>query len=898
MSKTGRFARIASWAFFCGGLGLPTVSCAASAPAPDAGLEIVISADGLSAPADFDDIRLEISEQTASGGWNKLWDRDYEVPSLEAPSLPTEFTLFSGPSTEEVLIAVTAYSASETPVVQRVAQVQVPADRMAALYLVLAKVCEGQVAVTGAEGEPTSTCPAGQSCQPSTGKCGPNTIDPATLPTFVPGQSLGAGEPSDASAGDATVDGAGTNEAAVAASNDGPEGADASGADDLEAGADAQAPVCIVPPSINVDATQWAGDFKTAPAWNCAGTTLTAAIMTAIPDTTLTSTVPATPLCVTTLAGALSATASMPTTYVYTADGGAVGATDTTLPVDSTSGWTASAYLLVDSEIMEVTSVGTATFAVSRAQFGTAAASHAYSATIANVWPVPVASAFGCESTNILVDSEVMHVADVSGNSLVVERGSQGTTVASHANGAGVTNGLVTVSSPSGWSAPAYLLIDSEVLQVTGIDGTAFAVTRGQLGTTAVSHANGVAVVSVITGVTVADATGISAGTVIRADAESMQVLAASSNALELARGQLGTTPATHASGAVVGGTTVLSSTGNGVVCPAISGDTCGGTATLDCSNGQTQSGSDAGASPVMVVRLSGLSVTNNHLIALTGDKPFVFLVAGDVVVDTGGRIDVSGMQTTPGPGGNGGVCGASTGPAGDTASGGSGPGGGAGGGFGTAGGAGSVPFGVGGPGTPPPGGVVAAGGIEPLRGGCSGGTGGSGGVSAAGAGGGAIEISASGTITLGHGGDTPTTTGIMSAGGGGSPSGGIYASGGGGSGGAILLASPVAATFRGNSAARANGGGSGGAGGPGADGHSGDDTAASGGGGTFSAFTDETSGAGASGGLCSGSNCSSASAPGSGGGCTGSVLEGCSGGGGGGGLVQVLASSAAGVCP
>ncbi len=164
--------------------------CGTSAEKPAAGLEMIISADSLTAPADFDDIKLEITELLPAGA-TKLWDRDYVVPSKEA-TLPTTFTLLAGQTSEEVLIAVTAFS-GKTAVVQRVAQVQVPTDRMAVLYLVLASVCEGQVEVTGAEGEPMSTCGSGMSCQPLTGMCGTNVVDPTKLPTFVPGQSLDAG---------------------------------------------------------------------------------------------------------------------------------------------------------------------------------------------------------------------------------------------------------------------------------------------------------------------------------------------------------------------------------------------------------------------------------------------------------------------------------------------------------------------------------------------------------------------------------------------------------------------------------------------------------------------------------------------------------------------------------
>ena len=170
---------------------IPVNACSPSPAKPAAGLEMIISSEGLAAPTDFDDIKLEVSELSASGAPTKLWDRDYEVPTAEA-TLPTTFTLFSGQSADEVLSPVTAYL-GVTPVVQGVAQVQVPTVRMATLYLVLASDCKGQVEVTGSEGEPMSTCVIGESCQPTTGTCGSNRIDVSALPTFLPGQSLDAG---------------------------------------------------------------------------------------------------------------------------------------------------------------------------------------------------------------------------------------------------------------------------------------------------------------------------------------------------------------------------------------------------------------------------------------------------------------------------------------------------------------------------------------------------------------------------------------------------------------------------------------------------------------------------------------------------------------------------------
>ncbi|HEY1556161.1 MAG TPA: hypothetical protein VGF94_15090 [Kofleriaceae bacterium] len=203
------------------------------------------------------------------------------------------------------------------------------------------------------------------------------------------------------------------------------------------------------------------------------------------------------------------------------------------------------------------------------------------------------------------------------------------------------------------------------------------------------------------------------------------------------------------------------------------------------------------GAAPVLVVRLSSLTVTNGHKLVLVGDKPIVVLVAGDVVVDTGGIIDASASGAEPGPGGS--FAGQCTSLASGLGGAGTSPNwGGGGGGFGTAGGQGCYNVTNGGS---PTGSTT----LSPLRGGCSGGAGDSnfsGVTPVPGAGGGAIEISASGTITVGSGANAAN----LAAGGGGGPAtkGGGNA---GGSGGAILLVSPAAATFGLYGAARANGG-------------------------------------------------------------------------------------------
>lgn len=295
---------------------------------------------------------------------------------------------------------------------------------------------------------------------------------------------------------------------------------------------------------------------------------------------------------------------------------------------------------------------------------------------------------------------------------------------------------------------------------------------------------------------------------------------------------------------------------------------------TLDFTNDVVQL--DASGPNVMVVRLRGLTVSGGHVLKLVGDKPIVFLVSGNVLVDSGGTIDASATGATAGPGGSiAAQCGGQTGNLG--ANGGSGAG------FGTAGGCGgNKTTGCG----AVAGSVSTDADLQPLRGGCSGGDGTTG---KAGAGGGAVEISASGTITIGTG----SNAGIITAGGGGGQpaittnnTGG----GGGGSGGGILLVSPATASFGSAGAARVHGGGGGEGkdqndGHVGADGHPGDNTPAAGGNGG------SAGGDGGDGGLCAGNNCSVVSTSGLPG--VSRNTGGNGGGGGGGGRVQVITSAA-----
>jgi hypothetical protein len=225
------------------------------------------------------------------------------------------------------------------------------------------------------------------------------------------------------------------------------------------------------------------------------------------------------------------------------------------------------------------------------------------------------------------------------------------------------------------------------------------------------------------------------------------------------------------------------------------------GTTTIDTSTGSITSTSCAlggidttMTSSLFVVRLRDLRVTNSHKLVIVGNKPVVLLVAGNVVVDTGALIDVSAEGAVPGPGGSPATCvdnASGLGTAGTTPN-----WGGGGGGYGTAGGQGAYQVTNGGLAT----GTAT---LVPLRGGCSGGIGdGKAGTSPQpGGGGGAIEIDASGTISVGA-----TSAANIAASGGGAPA-NDGGGNGGGAGGAILLVSPATAQLGVAGALRANGG-------------------------------------------------------------------------------------------
>jgi hypothetical protein len=296
-----------------------------------------------------------------------------------------------------------------------------------------------------------------------------------------------------------------------------------------------------------------------------------------------------------------------------------------------------------------------------------------------------------------------------------------------------------------------------------------------------------------------------------------------------------------------------------------------------------------AGAQDVMVLAMSGLSVTGS--LTLTGTRPVILAVWGDATVNgTISARSVTGQDAGAGayPAGQCEIVNGQVAAPGDVASGGGGAGG-------------STPGGTGGDlsggGGIPGGGPAAPRGVAtliPLQGGCNGGAGGrandAAGVGGAGGkGGGAVQLSAAGTLQVSG---TITASGAGGHGGlqdqVGSASEGGNGGGGGGAGGEVLLEGRDVSVMNG-ATLTANGGGggeggdsqsSGNRGNAGADGPS---NAPSGGAGGSGAVP--CAGNGASGGSASG-------APGDGNNI-GYSFGGCATGGGGGaaGRIRVNAS-------
>jgi hypothetical protein len=114
----------------------------------------------------------------------------------------------------------------------------------------------------------------------------------------------------------------------------------------------------------------------------------------------------------------------------------------------------------------------------------------------------------------------------------------------------------IKVNGTSGFpGVPFYIQIDSEQMKVTTVAGTTWTVARGQNGTTAATHSSGatvtyLAVLPTATTITVASAAGFpSVPFYVKVDAEQMKVTTVAGTTLTVTRGQNGTTAAAHGNG-------------------------------------------------------------------------------------------------------------------------------------------------------------------------------------------------------------------------------------------------------------------------------------------------------------------------------------------------------------
>jgi hypothetical protein len=177
---------------------------------PAGGLEIIIATD-MPTPESFDQVRVNVLQQAADGGWiaPALLDKSYAIPTETV--LPTTISIAGGQTPyRTVQITVTGAKAGAPPlppqsVVERVVQTQVPIERVGELIVWLRGTCK----LTCPVGDPQTCVAAG-----APNVCGPDIADAASLPPYTPG--------------DVTQAGVASLDAAVSSSTDSSDAEDAS----------------------------------------------------------------------------------------------------------------------------------------------------------------------------------------------------------------------------------------------------------------------------------------------------------------------------------------------------------------------------------------------------------------------------------------------------------------------------------------------------------------------------------------------------------------------------------------------------------------------------------------------------------------------------------------------
>jgi hypothetical protein len=154
------------------------------------GLEVIVTTN-LSTPADFNSLHVTVRQEIDDGGFGTpLVDSDFPIPS--ATTLPTRFSIQAGSTPDQVALIDVIGRKDGSDVVSREVQIQIPTDRVAELVVLLAADCIGK------------TCPAGQTCDPTTASCTTTFVDVNQLPPYQPGDQGDATVP----APDGAMDGA------------------------------------------------------------------------------------------------------------------------------------------------------------------------------------------------------------------------------------------------------------------------------------------------------------------------------------------------------------------------------------------------------------------------------------------------------------------------------------------------------------------------------------------------------------------------------------------------------------------------------------------------------------------------------------------------------------------
>eukprot|EP00961_Rhodomonas_salina_P194654 2628092-Rhodomonas_salina.1 len=193
----------------------------------------------------------------------------------------------------------------------------------------------------------------------------------------------------------------------------------------------------------------------------------------------------------------------------------------------------AGPYLLIGKEIVRVDAISSNTVTVSRGQAGSIASAHAIGAAVTVVRRTNLDGAIGASdqilfvdaadeviqaSRYIQIDDEILLVTGVfnNGTNISVTRAQEASSAAAHASGAVVivvrksvlSMGRTTAASATRMSVlsvasadivvGSFIAIGSEIALVSGVLVNTITVVRGQKGTSAVSHADGTEVRSIL----------------------------------------------------------------------------------------------------------------------------------------------------------------------------------------------------------------------------------------------------------------------------------------------------------------------------------------------------------------------------------------------------------------